>query len=105
MINALFTALIIMVLAYLLPGITVSGFFAAIVLAVVLAVLNALVKPILVLLTLPLTILTLGLFLFVINTILVLIANMVVPGFHVDGFGSALLFSILLSVTKSILLP
>lgn len=75
----------------------------AVVLALVLAVLNFLLKPILIILTLPITILTFGLFLFVINAIIVLVAGEFVHGFSVDGFGWALLFSLLLSLLTSIL--
>jgi putative membrane protein len=73
------------------------------VLALVLAVLNFLLKPILIILTLPITILTFGLFLFVINAIIVLVAGEFVNGFRVDGFGWALLFSLLLTLLTSIL--
>ena len=72
-------------------------------LALVLAVLNFLLKPILIILTLPITIVTFGLFLFVINAIIVLVAGKFVNGFSVDGFGWALLFSLLLSLLTSIL--
>ncbi len=102
-VKLLFRALIIMVLAYVLPGVTVTGFFAALATAVVLAVLNAVVKPILVFLTLPITVITLGLFMFVINAGLVLLASAIVPGFHVAGFGWALLFSLLLSLINTVI--
>jgi putative membrane protein len=71
--------------------------------ALVLAILNAIVKPILILLTLPLTILTLGLFLFVINAVIILLAGSFIDGFVVDGFWWALLFSLLLSIITSLL--
>ena len=89
------------ILAYLLPGIKMNDFFTAIVFAVVLAVLDAFVKPILILLTLPATILTLGLFLFVINTGMVLICDHFIDTLKVDGFSYAMLFSILLSFFNS----
>jgi putative membrane protein len=97
------TAIVAFALSYILRGIHIDSFMTALVLAVVLAVLNALLKPILIILTLPITILSFGLFLFVINAIIVLLAGKFVDGFLVDGFGWALLFSLLLSVLTSIL--
>lgn len=98
------TALIVMFLAYILPGVHVAGFVWALVLALILAILNAIVRPILVFLTLPATIFTLGLFLLVINAIIILIASwLLAPNFHVDGFWWALIFSVLLSLAQSIL--
>ena len=89
------------ILAYLLPGIKMNDFFTAIVFAVVLAVLDAFVKPILILLTLPATILTLGLFLFVINTGMVLICDHFIVTLKVDWIWYALLFIILLFFSNS----
>ncbi|MEO5996990.1 MAG: phage holin family protein [Chitinophagaceae bacterium] len=86
-----------------LPGIHIKSFWIAVVLALVLAILNTIVKPILIILTLPLTILTLGLFLFVINAVIILLASEFIRGFSVDGFWWALLFSLLLSIISSIL--
>lgn len=88
-----------------LPGIHIDSFWTAIILALVLAILNSIVKPILVILTLPITILTFGLFLFVINALIILIAGNFIHGFKVDGFWWALLFSLLLSIISSILRP
>jgi putative membrane protein len=101
-IRLLLSALAVFVCATVLPGAHVDGFLIAIVVAVVLAILNVLVKPLLILLTIPITIVTLGLFLLVINTILILLVNWLVPGFYVDGFWWALIFSILLSLVNSI---
>ena len=92
-----------MVLAYILPGVAVSGYIGAIIVAVVIALLRFIVKPILVILTIPITLLTLGLFLFVINACIILLADYFVDGFAVDGFLYALLFSVLLSIFQSIL--
>lgn len=103
LIRILISALVAFGLSYLLSGVHIDKFTTALLLAVVLAVMNALVKPILVILTLPITIITLGLFLFVINALIILLATKVVPGFSVDGFWWALLFSILLSLVSSIL--
>jgi putative membrane protein len=100
--NLLINALIIIVLSYVLPGVETSGFVAALVVAFVVAILNFLVRPILVILTLPVTIITLGLFLIVINAIILLIADWFVPGFDIDGLGWAILFSILLSIARAI---
>ncbi len=93
----------VIIVSYLLPGVYVEDFFAALILAIVLALLNGLVKPVLIVLTIPLTFFTLGLFLLVINAIIILMADGLVPGFQVDGFWWALIFSILLSITNSLL--
>jgi putative membrane protein len=90
--------------AYLLPGIDVAGFLPAIFVALALTLLNQFVKPLLILLTLPATILTLGLFLLVINAVIILLADWIVVGFEVKNFLWALLFSVLLSVTNAVLL-
>jgi len=101
-IRILLSGLAVFICATVLPGAHVDGFLIAIVVAVILALLNLLVKPILVILTIPITIFTLGLFLLVINTILILLADWLVPGFTVDGFWWALVFSILLSIVNSL---
>jgi len=97
------TAVVAFALSAVLPGIHIHSFWTAIVLSLVLAVLNFFLKPILIILTLPITILTLGLFLFVINALIVYFASDLVPGFQVNGFGWALLFSLLLSLLTSML--
>lgn len=99
----LLNTLAVLVAAYVVPGVQISGFFAALVVAIVLSLLNTFVKPILVLLTLPITILTLGLFVLVINTLIVFFASSLVPGFAVSSFLSALLFSLVLSLVSSVL--
>lgn len=88
---------------WLLPGIDVTNFTNALLIAIVLAFLNTFLKPVLVLLTIPFTIFTLGLFLLVINAGIILLASKLIDGFIVDGFWWALLFSIILSITTSIL--
>lgn len=88
-------------LAHILNGIHVVDFWTALVFAVVLALLNMFVKPLLILFTLPVTFVTLGLFLFVINALVVLLASKVVDGFSIDNFWWALLFSIILSIITS----
>jgi putative membrane protein len=97
------TSIVAFGLSKIMSGIHVDDFWTAIVLAFVLALLNALLKPILILFTLPFTLVTLGLFLFVINAAIVLIADQLVEGFRVDSFGWALGFSLLLSLVSSIL--
>lgn len=96
-------AFAIMVTAYLLPGIHLSGPMAVLVVAVVLGLINTIVRPILILLTLPLSIVTLGLFVFVLNALLVLLTSHIVPGFTVDSFWWALLFGIVLTLVNWIL--
>jgi len=93
----------VMLTAYLIEGITVSGFFAAFFAAALLGVLNAFFRPILLILTLPLTILTLGLFTFVINAILLMMVSGVIPGFEVHGFWSAVLGALLISLVSWLL--
>ena len=92
------------VLAYVLPGIEISDFLTAIIVAFVLALLDSLIKPLLILLTLPATFLTLGLFLFVINACIILIDAYFVHGFKVENFWYALLFSVLLSLANGFVL-
>ena len=95
----------IIITAYLLPGVAVEGFLAALVTALILGLINAIIRPILILLTLPLNILTLGLFTLVINALLVMLAAAVVPGFAVKGFWWALLFGIVLAIVNFALSP
>jgi putative membrane protein len=99
----LVTALVAFGLAHFLKGIYVDTYWTALVFALVLAILNVLVKPILIILTLPLTIVTLGLFLFVVNALVVLLASRFVDGFKIDNFWWGLLFALLLSVVTSVL--
>lgn len=99
----LLSAVAVVILAKLIPGITVDTYTTAIWVAFLIGILDAVLKPILVVLTIPITILTLGLFLFVINAGLILMANSWIDGFSVSGFWTALLFSILLSFLESIL--
>ena len=103
LINWVVSALAILITAYLLPGVTLDGFVAALIVAVVLGAINAFVRPILVVLTLPITIMTLGLFVLVINALLVLLASSIVPGFAVAGFWWALAFGIVLAIVSAVL--
>lgn len=102
LIRLILSAVAVLICSYILPGANVDGFVTAVVVAGVLAILNVLLKPILVILTIPITFLTLGLFLLVINTILILLVDGLVPGFEVDGFWWAFLFSIILSIVNSV---
>lgn len=101
--KVLLTALAVIILANILPGVVVTNYVTAIIVAVVISLLNMFVRPLLVFFTLPATIVTLGLFLFVINAIIILLAGNLVAGFAVSGFFTALLFSVLLSVFRSFL--
>lgn len=94
----LISAVSLLIISYIVPGIEVQGFFYALIAAVFLGVLNAIVRPVLIILTLPLTILTLGLFLFVVNGIMLMLVSLVIKGFHVNGFWPAVLGALLLSV-------
>jgi putative membrane protein len=100
-IRLLITAAVAYGLSMVLSGVHIPDFKDALILALVLALLNTFVKPILVILTLPITIITLGLFLFVINAIIILLADKFMDGISIDGFWWALLFSLLLSVVSS----
>lgn len=100
LINLILSAIVILSASYLLPGVHVANFTVAIVTALVLGVVNAILKPILLVLALPINILTLGLFTFVINAFLILLASRVVPGFRVDGFLAALIMALFLAVVN-----
>jgi len=99
----LLTAIAVVVLAQILPGVQVAGYTSAIIVAIVLGLLRIFVRPLLIIFTLPITIMTLGLFLFVINAAIILLADKLIDGFAVSGFWYALLFSLLLSFFQSIL--
>lgn len=103
LIHWLLSALAVMIAAYLLKGIAVDSFFVALVVAVVLGALNMVIKPILVVLTLPINILTLGLFTLVINALIVMLADKLTPGFSVASFWWALGFSLVLSAVNAML--
>jgi putative membrane protein len=103
LINWFITTVAIIITAYLLPGVAVRGLGAAVVTALVLGLINAFIRPILIVLTLPLNILTLGLFTFVLNALLVLLTSSIVPGFYVRSFWWALLFSLVFSIVSFLL--
>ncbi|MBE0646505.1 MAG: phage holin family protein [Bacteroidales bacterium] len=93
----------VLLTSYLLPGITVKSFWTAVLVAIVLGLLNAFVKPFMVFLTIPFTLVTFGLFLFVINALIIMLAGALIKGFEVKGFWWALIFSIILSLVEYLL--
>ncbi|MFZ2202737.1 MAG: phage holin family protein [Microgenomates group bacterium] len=104
----MFTVLVInaiafYVTAYLVPGVTIAGWAALLVVSVVWGILAILVRPILLILTLPINILTLGLFTFVINALLILLTSRIVPGFTVASFGTALIAAVVLALVNLVL--
>lgn len=100
-IRFLLSGVAVLLTAYLLPGVHVEHYGYALLAAIVISVANVIVKPILILLTIPITIFTLGLFLLVINALIILLVEYFVPGFAVDGFWWALAFSLILSIFNS----
>ena len=103
LLRILITSGLVLLIAHFMPGVNVASFTTALIVAIVLGLLNIFIKPILVILTLPVTILTLGLFLLVINALMILLCTKIVGGFSVDTFWTALIFSIILSVLQSIM--
>ena len=101
-VNLLVTALLVFLLANFLPGVSVDGYGSSIIVVIVLTLLNIFIKPILQIISIPVTILTLGLFLFVINALIIWMCSGLVSGFHIDGFWYALLFSLVLSIVQSV---
>ena len=95
------SAIAIGIAAYLIPGVLVTP-VGALVLAVVLGIINIFIKPLITLLTLPITVVTLGLFSLVINALLVMLAGAIVPGFTVDGFWAAFFFAIVLALVNAV---
>ena len=104
-VQLIISTLAVLITSYLLPGVEIrdSNFFTALIVAAVLSFLNAVVKPVMIILTIPITFVTLGLFLLVINALIIMLAAKLVDGFHVNGFWWALLFSLILSMVTSIL--
>lgn len=95
-------ALAIWLTSYLLPGVHVEGFVPSLLLAAILAVFNVTLKPLLIILTIPITIITLGLFLIVINAGIILLADYFIPGTTIEGFWWAVLFSLIVSILNSV---
>ena len=102
-VRLLLSAVSVIIASYILRGVHVDGYFTAIIIAIVISLLNFFLRPLLVILTIPVTILTFGLFLLVINAIIVLIADEFISGFDVDGLGWALLFSLIVSFVNYLL--
>lgn len=102
LVNILFTTLFVILLAHFMPGVHVDSLYTAVIVALVLGLLNIFVKPILVLFTLPATILTLGLFLLVINAIIVMICDYLIEGFAIVNFLHTFIFSLVLSLAQSL---
>ncbi len=103
LLHLLLTAGAILIVANIVSGVQVSGFGAALIGALVLGFVNAIVKPVMIILTLPLTILTFGLFLFVLNALMLWLVSAVVPGFQIRGFWAALIGSLLLTLLNIII--
>ena len=103
LIKILITSFAVVITSFLLPGIHIPDYTTAIVIAIVITLLNIFLKPVLILLTIPATIFTFGLFLLVINAVIILVASYLVPEFRVDSFWWALAFSIILSLVSSLL--
>jgi len=103
LLKIIISAFAVLITSWLLKGIHIDGYFTALIVAAVLAVLNNLLKPVLILLTIPITFFTLGFFLLVINAAIILLTSDIVKGFRVDGFWWALGFSIILSIVTGIL--
>jgi putative membrane protein len=97
----LLNGLAVFLTAYLLPGVDVDGYGTALLVALILSIANVVVKPILIVLTIPITVLTLGLFLLVINALIILMVDYLVTDFTVNGFWWALLFSLIMSIFNS----
>ncbi|WP_375578066.1 phage holin family protein [Marivirga tractuosa] len=102
LIKLLLSSLAVIVASYILPGVHVEGFFDALVVSLFLALFSATLKPLLVILTIPVTVFTLGFFLLVINALMIMLADYLVDGFYVEGFWWALLFGIILAIVNGI---
>ncbi len=102
-INLLISAVVVYFAAWLLPGIHIGSFVSAIIVALVMGFLNRFVKPVLKILTIPITILTLGLFLLILNVLLIYFTDWLISGFSVDGFWSALFFALIVGFINSLL--
>lgn len=96
------TTILVIFLSYILPGVEVYSFWSALGVAILLAFLNTFLKPLLIIITIPFTVITLGLFLLVINAGIILLVDVIIDGFQVQGFWWALLFSLILSFITSL---
>jgi len=102
LLRLILTTFAVIITSYILPGVELKGFLTALVVAVVIGFLNIFVKPLLILFTIPVTVFTFGLFLLVINALIILMADAIVPGFFVEGFWWALAFSIILMLVNTL---
>lgn len=93
--------MVVFSIAYIMPGVHVADFTTALVVALILGIINAFLKPVLLILTLPINLVTLGLFTFILNALLILLVTKIVPGFSVDGFLTALIFGVVLSIANA----
>jgi putative membrane protein len=100
LIKLLISGIVILIAAWLTPGVHIRSFWSALIVALVLSLLNLFLRPLMIVLTIPITIISLGLFLFVINAIMVYLASKMVSGFKIEGFRWALLFSLILSIVS-----
>jgi putative membrane protein len=101
LISWIVSAMVVFSIAYIMPGVHVADFTTALVVALVLGIINAFLKPVLLILTLPINLVTLGLFTFILNALLILLVTKIVPGFSVEGFLTALIFGIILSIVNT----
>lgn len=101
LISWIVSAMVIFSIASIVPGVHVDSFTTALVVSLVLGIINAFLKPVLIILTLPINILTLGLFTFVLNAVLIILVSKIIPGFVVDGFLWAFVFGIVLSIANT----
>lgn len=103
LINWFFSAIALLISAWLIPGVYISGFFSALLTVVILGAVNSIIRPILILFTLPINILTLGLFTLIINALMVTLTAYLLSGFNIDNFGIAIIFSIILTIITELI--
>nr|MBI5455943.1 phage holin family protein [Candidatus Levybacteria bacterium] len=101
LINWIISAMVVFAVSYITPGVKVDTFTTALVVALVFGIINAFLKPVLLILTLPINVLTLGLFTFILNAVLVILVSKIVPGFMVSSFFAAFVFGIILSIANT----
>lgn len=100
LINLLINGLAVYITSQILPGVFLADFMTAVIVSIVLGIGNTIVKPIFIILTLPITIITMGLFIFILNGLMVILASYIVPGFQVNNLLTAILFSLILSIVS-----
>lgn len=102
LLNLILSGIAVAIAAYLTPGVVIDGYFTAVIVAVVLAIVNVTITPVLQILTLPLNIITLWLFSLIINVLMVLLVAQIVPGFQISGFWVALVFAVVLALVNMV---